>query len=155
MSLVGTALAFWALTKKEKKMRAQPNCPTRTYNTECAGDWDWPLRVELTDVFASIRLLNTADVEEPGVSGEKQMQRDENSECWMTDHYLLSNVEENLSFWATISGNTAIIPFSEWSHATCNQFFNYCIIKYGIIPLILKLRILVYNSFMDISTFHE
>ena len=35
--------------------------------------------------------------------------------------YLLSNVDENLSFCATMSGNTAMIPFSEWSHATCNK----------------------------------
>ena len=85
MSLVGTALAFWALTKKEKREHS----PTRTYNTECAGDWDWPLRVELTDVFASIWLLNTADVEEPGVSGGK----DKRWEQWVLNDRPLPVVE--------------------------------------------------------------
>ena len=98
-------------------MKREKYCPWLTHNTESAWYWDGPLRVELADVFTGIWLLDTADVEKPGVSDNKRRRHKNGKwEYWVC--HLLSNVEENLSFWATISGNTAIIPFSEWSHAT-------------------------------------
>ena len=39
-----------------------------THNTQRPRDGDWPRRVELTDVFAGIRLLHALDIEEPGIS---------------------------------------------------------------------------------------
>ena len=87
-----------------------------TYYTQCARYWYWPLSIELTYVFACIRLLHFLDHQKPGISGKFVR--------WIKisilSSNLLSKLEVNLSFWATISGYTAMIPFSECSHATWN-----------------------------------